>query len=209
LNGAGLSSEQLAVYQKIVDGPRGVMVGPLRAALHSPELADRWQSLGETLRYRITLSGRLSELAIIMIGRHWNSSLEWQVHVAAARDLGLPEPIIAAIRTARPPEFVEADDAIAYEYTRQLMQVGCVDDATYAEAHTRFGTLALVELTALIGYYCMVAMTLNAHHIVLNDGPTAFEGAAEELTGANARLTMLPPASVLGGRRSSGTAENT
>jgi 4-carboxymuconolactone decarboxylase len=32
--------------------------------------------------------------------------------------------------------------------------------------------VGVVELTALIGYYTMVAMTLNAHDIPLPDGAT-------------------------------------
>ena len=42
---------QRAVYDKIVSGPRGKIQGPLRAALHNAELADKWQALGALLRY--------------------------------------------------------------------------------------------------------------------------------------------------------------
>ena len=34
----------------------------------------------------------------------------------------------------------------------------------------RFGVVTIVELTALIGYYTMVAMTLNAHEMSLPEG---------------------------------------
>ena len=47
-----------------------------------------------------------------------------------------------------------------------------VTDATYAKTLARFGERAVVELTALVGYYTMVAMTLNAHEIPLPDGVT-------------------------------------
>ncbi len=42
-------------------GPRGTVQGPLLAALHKPELADKWQQLGALLRYRHVLPPRLSE----------------------------------------------------------------------------------------------------------------------------------------------------
>ena len=64
-----MSAEQRRVHDKVVSGRRGKIVGPLRAALHSPELADRWQALGEFLRYNTTLSPRLSELTILVAGR--------------------------------------------------------------------------------------------------------------------------------------------
>ena len=79
-----MSPEQRRVYDTVVSGPRGVVVGPLRAALHSPELADCWQQLGAFLRYRTCLPPRLNELAILVTARRWNSELEWVVHAEAA-----------------------------------------------------------------------------------------------------------------------------
>ena len=45
-----MNADQKAVYDKIVSGPRGKIQGPLRAALHNAELADKWQALGALLR---------------------------------------------------------------------------------------------------------------------------------------------------------------
>ena len=55
-------------------------------------------------------------------------------------------------------------------YARELNRTRSVSDATYAEALKHFGERGVVELTALIGYYTMVAMTLNAHEIPLPEG---------------------------------------
>jgi 4-carboxymuconolactone decarboxylase len=44
----------------VVSGPRGELKGPLRAALHRPELADKWQQLGELLRYRTSIPAHSS-----------------------------------------------------------------------------------------------------------------------------------------------------
>ena len=52
----------------------------------------------------------------------------------------------------------------------ELNRFKSVSDATYADALARFGERRLVELTALVGYYTMVAMTLNAHEIPLPEG---------------------------------------
>ena len=58
---ATMTDEQKRVYDAVVRGPRGVVVGPLRAALHRPELAERWSQFGEILRYRTSLPPRLSD----------------------------------------------------------------------------------------------------------------------------------------------------
>ena len=75
-----MDQDQRRVYDKIVSGRRGKIQGPLRAALHNAELADRWQALGELLRYQTTLTPRLSELAILVTARACRSPFEWYAH---------------------------------------------------------------------------------------------------------------------------------
>lgn len=162
-----MSEAQRRVYDAVVSGPRGVVVGPLRAALHQPELADKWQQLGEFLRYRTSLPPRLSELAILVTARFWDAQLEWHAHAPAALKGGLDPVVIEAIRRAQEPAFTKQDEAAVYRYVKELHVTHAVSDDAHARALALLGTVALVELTALVGYYTMVAMTLNAHRIPL------------------------------------------
>jgi len=41
------------------------------------------------LRYNTSVPLRLNELAILLVGRHWNSQFEWALHVPAAKKAGL------------------------------------------------------------------------------------------------------------------------
>jgi 4-carboxymuconolactone decarboxylase len=166
-----MSREQQKVYDDVVKGPRGMMVGPLRAVIHSPELADRWQRLGEFVRYRTVLPEDLKELAIIVSARRWNSEVEWGVHARVAKEAGVAEHVIDAIRDGNEPR-LDANAAEIYEYTRQLQTFGEVEDETYRAVRRRWGEQGIVELTAIIGYYTMVAMMLNAHRVPLPDGMT-------------------------------------
>jgi 4-carboxymuconolactone decarboxylase len=84
-----MTPEQRRIYESIVNGPRGTLVGPLRAALHRPELADKWQQLGELLRYRTSLPPHISEIAILVTARRWNSQVEWHMHAIAAAKAGV------------------------------------------------------------------------------------------------------------------------
>ncbi|KLN56109.1 carboxymuconolactone decarboxylase family protein [Variovorax paradoxus] len=165
-----MSPEQCVVHDRIVSGPRGRIQGPLRAALHNPELADKWQALGALLRYGTTLPPRLSEIAILVTGRACNSPFEWYAHRAEAEKAGIEQPVIEAILTGSEPPGLSADDAAVYRYAVELNRHNSVSDATYAVALARFGARTVVELTALIGYYTMVAMTLNCHEIPLPEG---------------------------------------
>lgn len=172
-----MTPEQRRVYDEVVGGPRGMMVGPLRAALHNAELADRWQKLGELLRYRTSLHPRHSELAILTTARAWNCPFEWVQHEAAARNAGLAPEIIEDLRHGRRPQFEQAADAAIHGFAAELHAKRTVGDATYAAALDVLGVAGVVELTALIGYYTLVAMTLNAHVFDLPAGVRdPFEG---------------------------------
>jgi 4-carboxymuconolactone decarboxylase len=165
-----MTPEQRRVYDKIVNGRRGKIQGPLRAALHNADLAERWQALGKLLRYQTSLPPRQSELAILVTGRACRSPFEWYAHRIEAEKAGIEQDVIEAILAERTPESLSADDAVIVRYASELNRFKSVSDATYAEALARFGERTLVELTALVGYYTMVAMTLNAHEIPLPEG---------------------------------------
>jgi 4-carboxymuconolactone decarboxylase len=182
-----LSVEQRSVYDEVVSGRRGQLVGPLRAVIHSPELAARWSRIGEFLRYSTSLPAKLNELAIIVVGRHWNSQLEFSIHAEAARAAGLDPACIEAIRLGQAPTFTDPAEAEVYEYARLLLQTGTLTDDVHAAVTARWGARGAVELTGVVGYYTMVSLTLNAHQIPLPDGIKPL------LTTAQAGPTLLPP----------------
>ena len=165
-----MDAEQRRVYDKVVSGPRGKIVGPLRAALHSPELADRWQALGAFLRYSTSLPPRLSEMAILITGRACNSPFEWYAHHAEAVKIDIEPAILDALLAQRIPQGLTEPESIVVRFATELNRHKSVSDETYASALAHFGERTVVELTALVGYYTMVAMTLNAHEIPLPEG---------------------------------------
>jgi 4-carboxymuconolactone decarboxylase len=167
-----MTPDQRRVYEKIVTGKRGRIQGPLRAALHNPDLAERWSALGELLRYGTTLTPRQSELAILITGRLCRSPFEWYAHRPEAEKAGLPANVIDAILAGVAPSSMSAADSAVYHYALELNQYKSVSAKTYAQALELFNERTVVELTALVGYYTMVAMTLNSHEIPFPEGVT-------------------------------------
>lgn len=165
-----MSPEQKSLHDAVLSGPRGQMIGPLLAAIHSPELAVLWSQFGEFLRYRTCLPLHLTELAIVATARRWNSQVEWWVHASVAHKAGVPEAAIEAVRKGIPPALEDEASREVYEYARLLQETGQVPSELHAAIKKRWGVRGVVELTAVIGYYTLVAMTLNAHAIPVPDG---------------------------------------
>lgn len=170
-----MTARQREVYDKIVGGRRGRIAGPLRAALLNPELADCWQALGELLRYSTSLPPRLSEMAILVTAEYCQSSMEWLAHQIAAEQAGVEKAIIEDLQAGR-KIIGDSDDALICAFAAELNRFKSVSDETYDRALERFGDVALVELTALVGYYTLVAMTVNAHEIPLPADMAHLEG---------------------------------
>lgn len=171
--GDELAPAQRAVFDAVISGPRGKVQGPIRAAIHNPELAQRWQHFGALLRYGTSLTPRVSELAILVTARHWESRLEWILHTAHASKAGVPPELAEAVRQGRVVEFDDPTDRAVYEFVAGLLRHHDVPDAVYDSALRALDVEGVVELTALVGYYSMVAMTLNVHRIPLPDDVNA------------------------------------
>ena len=185
-----MTPEQHRVHDTIVAGPRGTVIGPLRAVIHNPALAERWSALGEILRFGTSLPMPPNELAIIVTGRRWTSQIEWWVHARAGAAAGLPETAIEAIRLGEPPEFDEPDDALVYEFARQLQLTGNVS-LTYRSAGGALGRGGGRRAHRCRRLLYDVSMTLNAHEIPMPDGIAA---PLSPLPAAAGGLTPLPPA---------------
>ncbi|WP_219910078.1 carboxymuconolactone decarboxylase family protein [Variovorax sp. WS11] len=139
------------------------------AWLRNPELARRGQKLGELLRFDTTLAPRLVELAILMCGRHWTSHVEWSAHKAHALKAGVDPAAIAAIAARREPILPDERSRAVYDIASTLLANGRVPAPLYARGVTQLGERGMVELVAVLGYYCFVSLTLNTFELGLPD----------------------------------------
>jgi 4-carboxymuconolactone decarboxylase len=157
--------DQVAAKDRpIVDGivaSRGAVQGPFTMFLHAPELAGRVAHLGAYVRFEGALEMRARVLAAMTVAREFEAVYVWGAQTGVARRLGLPEATIAAIRDNH-SHGIPAEDAEIVDFTRQLLRRHRVDAAAFKRLQDRFGNDGLIELTGAIGYYSMLAMTVNA-----------------------------------------------
>ena len=164
-----LTPEQRAACAEAVSGLRGRVPAPMVAWLRNPELARRAQKLGELLRYQTTLEPRLSELAILVCARHWTSHYEWTAHKREGLKAGMDPEAVAAIAARRKPGLRDTREQAVYDVASALLATGRVPAVLHARATEALGERGLVELVGILGYYSLVALTLNAFEIGLPD----------------------------------------
>lgn len=159
--------EQRAVIAEAVAGRRGNVPAPMIAWLRNPELARRAQHLGELLRFETSLAPALSELAILVCARHWTSHHEWTAHRKISLTAGVNPRTIDDIAAGRSPFLSGPLEDLVYHVSSTLLSKGKLPNALYNRGLETLGERGLVELVGIIGYYTLVAMTLNAFEIGL------------------------------------------
>ena len=175
LEPAEMTATQRELYDRIA-GKRGAVRGPFNLWLYSPELCDKVEALGRFVRFDSSVPAQLRDLAILVTARHWDSSYMWHSYSRRAAEGGIASDIIAAIAERREPSFVRAEDKAVYAYATELLDRHRVADATFKAAVAAIGKVALVELTALIGNYSMVAMALSAFEVDMPAGAKPLPG---------------------------------
>jgi len=170
-----LTPEQQSVHDTIASGPRGSIRGPFLTWLRNPEMADAAQKLGEYCRFNTGLSRDLAEIVILVTGAHYKSEFEFWAHSQLAREAGVPDEIIEAIRQDGIPEGVSEDLAIVFATAKSLNQNHRLSDAEYERAVDILGEEQLVDVITLCGYYALVSLTLNVAELPTPDGTRSFD----------------------------------
>jgi len=163
-----VAAKDHAIVDAIVKS-RGALQGPFTMFLHCPELAERVAHLGAFVRFEGGLDMRVRVLAAMTVARELDALYVWGAQTGGARKLGVPESTIAAIREGH-SRGLPAEDAQIVDATRALMQKHRLDDATAKALRARFGDDGFIQLTGTIGYYAMLAMTVNACELEAGPG---------------------------------------
>ena len=158
-----MSDAQKQAVKDMLGGLRGSFNwdGPNALLLRSPELQGRTQKVGEYLRYKSAIPQRLNEFAILITARQWDAQGEWLAHEGLAAKAGISAATIADLKRGATPGGMKDDEALVYRFLTELHATKTVSDATFAEVKQRWGEQGVLDLTAVTGYYTMLAMILG------------------------------------------------
>ena len=174
LDEANLAPDARAFLDALNSGPRGKigLIGPFGVWAHAPKIGQAAQAFGGTVRFQTTLPERVKEIAICTVGAHYKAKFEFAAHGPMAITAGVPAAAVDAIRLGTDPHLTDPADQASYRVARELLGEHRLSDATFEGAKARFGEAALVELVTIIGYYCLISLTLNAFDVGLTSRMT-------------------------------------
>jgi 4-carboxymuconolactone decarboxylase len=169
LEEAQMNEAQRALLEALRSGPRGKSLtprGPFATWLHAPKFGHLAQALGAHCRYNTALPPRLSEFAILCTARMWRAQYEWFAHAPMAERAGIKAKTIRDLQAGREPKSAPKDERAIYGFILELYKTRRVSDRAYKRVHAFLDDAAMVELVGILGYYTLIAMTLNVFQML-------------------------------------------
>ena len=144
--------------------------GPYNLLLRSPVFGQKMFDLLYYLRWQTSLPLSLNEFAILIVGLHWRSQVEWLAHAPIAIKAGLSPDLVAELKDHKRPSSMSAEEAAVYDFVNELTADRKVSNATFARARALFSEQQIVDLTAVAGTYVTIAMLLEMAHQGVPEG---------------------------------------
>ena len=156
------------LVQAILARRGGELLNLDRALLWSEPLARGWNTYLKNVRTGLGASRQLRELGICTVALLTGAHYEYHHHApdflaagGTQAELDALQAFVKAPQGAMPPGLA-GDAELVVRYAAQMTRDVKVDDALFARMKERFDTTELVEITAAIATYNMVARFLVA-----------------------------------------------
>src|SRR5204863_9830569 len=102
--------------------------------------------------------------------RQWSAQVEWNGHYELALKAGIAPAVAADLAQGKRPAGMKDDEAMIYDFCKELHETKAVSDATYKAVVDKLGERGVIDLIAVTGYYTMLAMVINVTRVALPEG---------------------------------------
>ena len=137
---------------------------------HHPALAKAFLRFNVHLLMSSTLPTRIRELAILRVAHRRDCAYEWSHHVSMAKDEGITDDQIAAVKKG------EADDPfdrVVIAAVDELEEKLQLSDETWAALGERLNDQQRMDFIFTVGCYALLAMAFNTFGVELENATPA------------------------------------
>ena len=154
---------QRDIFDEMVKGLGSVpRYGPGSVMIHVPK-AHRWATgLNHYLRDESSLPKKVQELAMLVTAREQDCQHIWNAHAASARQAGVPNALVDALRDRKELPALAADEAAVVHFGREFFRTHRVSRGAFQAALEQFGRQGVVELGLTLGNYSLLALMINS-----------------------------------------------
>ncbi len=147
-------------------GTRGIP-NVVKALSNNPGLAKRVFPLANYFMNESSLSPRVRELAVLMLMKRLDCGYGFGRHIEIAERAGLTRAQIESIGSYQASALFSDDDKLILRYAEELTLHAQVDDDLFRQVQNLLGQQHILDLTAAISFWNMMARNLNALQVEL------------------------------------------
>ncbi len=133
-----------------------------------PELFRKWLGFGGSLLDG-RIPGRHRELLILRTAHLRKSEYEWAQHVPIAASVGVSADEIASLRGPLDDRRWDAEERALLSAADELHRDDTISDGTWEQLRCRMDEASLIELVMLVAHYQLLATTLKALRVQLEE----------------------------------------
>jgi alkylhydroperoxidase family enzyme len=153
-------------FLDFVDGPGGRAAGSklniIRTLARNPELGRRYFQFGVYVLRFSTLDPRIRELVTLRTATLYQSEYEWTKHVVTARNVGISEAEIEAVKTGpKWPDWSPLERALLTA-TDQMIEDNRIEDEVWGVIADEFDEKQQLDFVFTVSSYAMLAMSIAA-----------------------------------------------
>lgn len=136
-----------------------------RTMAHHPALLRAWAPLRQHVVKESALGAVRSELVILRAAHRMGSEYEWAHHVSRARELGMDDARILAMRG-----YPEGEDGLIAAAVDALFDQRRLPEPLEAELAQTIGREAVMDLVATVGFYSVLGFILMTYDTPVDAG---------------------------------------
>jgi 4-carboxymuconolactone decarboxylase len=155
--------DQRAIFDEMVQGlDTAPLYGPGSVMIHVPK-AHQWATgLNLYLRDESSLPKKIQELAMLVTARELDCQHIWNAHAGSARQAGVPDALVDALRDRQALPSLASDEAVVVHYGQEFFRTHRVSRGAFQSALEHLGRQGVVELGLIFGNYSMLAVLINS-----------------------------------------------
>lgn len=145
---------------------RGLVPGPHKIWLANPALSRTIVPTGAYFQTESTLTKAEIEIATNVVNGHWRAAYaNYEHEIIGIRQGGLEPEKVEALIAGLPTSFDDARQQVVYELASTLAAARVVPRGLFRRARDLLGEAGIVDVTALMGWFTTVSLTLMAFDV--------------------------------------------
>ena len=156
------------MFEKI-EGGGGRIVNLYRVLAHSPEICRAFIRFGNRLLFKGAVPPPLRELTILLVSERTDANYERSKHREIALGAGVPQAQIDAVKSWFDTDLFDEKERAVLQYADEVIRDVRAKPESFDALKQHFNDEAIVELTTVIGFYCMVSRILENLQVELEE----------------------------------------